>query len=276
MSYEHNAGPAKQSPSADEAGPSAPRSAREVALAHDGYEAQAAALAPEQGGEKAQAPPPAEAQAPLSWAQAKAVVEGEDLEALAGPGADQPLRHLGGGMNKQAYLVKGSSWVALACTAGHEEAKWRALEAEIDQLLAMRAEGVAVPRLGEVERGQQVFACALGEQVAHGILEGFVGGLEADKGDRDFAGKVADLLRAGGDNAEMWTNAIGDLERLRDYLEEGNDVPDLQVIFEEHTGHILTIDPGDPVTSGNYLEKHQGWVSHWLKMLERFKPRRRR
>ena len=205
-------------------------------------------------------------------------LKGHSVSALV-PGL---LTKLGKGVNKQVYSVKNAPWVVAVITAGEGGAKWRAVTAEIDQLMALLKAGVTVPSLGPVSSAKDALIDVQTEdgQPAKAFIEERIVGKHdlCRQESHDYAKKFADEIERviGGRKAfdlERWQHAKADLEMLKAYFDKGKDIPDFQIVVEEATGHVYTIDPGDPALTGAVLSKHKGWVDEWLKVIAVLKPR---
>jgi hypothetical protein len=247
----------------------------------------------------------------MSSSEVRALVEGQDLDSLAGPEASQPLQVLGQGANKRAYLVKGQNWVILAAPPGVENKIWRGMATEISQLLALKAAEIVTPDFGEPGvQAEPVSGLkppdlkdptsqgpaapyffkvkAFGGQECRAFIESMVKGIEmptaiakktrSEGANRpeDFAPLVAEWLKSKDNAVEMFEIAIADLKKIHTLFESGKNIPDFQVVFDYTSGHVVTIDPGDPWESGDTLEKHKRWVAGWLKILEIEKANRMR
>lgn len=197
---------------------------------------------------------------------------------------DGKLSELGKGVNKQVYRVKDAPWVVAVTTQGAQGSKWRAVASEITQLLALAASGVTVPSLGPVASADNALidVIAADGQPAKAFIEQLIVGKHnlcrqesheyADK----FAGEIERVI--GGRHSfdlARWRNAKDDLDRLQAYFAKGTDIPDFQIVVEESTGHIYTIDPGDPNATGSVLSKHVQWLNTWQKVITALEPRKR-
>jgi hypothetical protein len=208
-------------------------------------------------------------------------LRGASISPLAKQGV---IEKLGKGINKQVYRVKNAPWVVAVITAGQAEAKWRAVRSEIQQLLALAKAEVTVPSLGPVERADDALIDVLTEEnePAKAFIEQLIIGKHdlCRQEDQAYASKFADEIDRviGGRknfNPVRWSNAKRDLDRLARYFKKGTDIPDFQIVVEEGTGHIYTIDPGDPEVTGSVLDKHMGWLETWQKVIRALEPRKK-
>jgi hypothetical protein len=238
----------------------------------------------------------------MSSSEVQALVEGKDLDSLAGTDPQQPLKLLGQGANKRAYLVKNQNWVVLAAPPGVEYKTWRGVANEVSQLLVLKAAEIVTPDFGEPGvkaepvKGPDLLnlndpttigpaapyifkVLAFGGQECRAFIESVVKGIEMPTAiarktrpegasrPEDFGPLVADWLKKNDSSVELYETAIADLKKIQALFASGTNIPDFQVVFEYASGHVVTIDPGDPLESGDTLEKHKRWVAGWLKIL---------
>lgn len=180
------------------------------------------------------------------------------------------FKFFGGGVNKTAYGINGSSWVVLAAPTSKE----RIVKAEVEQLLQLQKAGVDIPKIGE----GKVFKGKLKNEERIVFLEENIQGFEINRPGtafsldniKEFGSRVASFICDQKDfnTAKAMRNAaLGSIEKLKTYFKE-QDIPDFQVRLDFSSGKILTLDPGDPENSENAREKHLGWVNEWHKILD--------
>lgn len=178
-----------------------------------------------------------------------------------------------GGVTKQAYGVKDKPWVVLAVEANG--AKERVLRAEVEQLLKFRESGLDIPDIGnEDDIDSAIFPIKIGEKTFSAFLEQKVEGFEIKRNGtafsedevKEFGNLVSQYLVKQGTTLEQAQQkhkaALESIRKLINYLEK-EDIPDFQVRYDEATGRILVLDPGDPITSQNAREKHLKWLGFW-------------
>lgn len=192
------------------------------------------------------------------------------------------LERLGKGINKTVYRVKGKPWVVAVVTAGLAGSKWRAVDSEIEQLLELRKRGVTVPSLGPIECAEDALVEVEDEKSApaRAFIEQLIPGNHAlcRQENPDYAQKFASEIErviGKGKNIDLTKlrNAKADLDAIAKYFERGEDIPDFQIVVDTDTGHIYTIDPGDPSLTGSVIKKHIAWVNEWRKVITALEPR---
>ena len=88
---------------------------------------------------------------------------------------------------------------------------------------------------------------------------------ERDKhNDAPFLSKVAQAGLAKGRQKQTPEAELlrSDVQGIWNYLKK-EDIPDLQICLAKRSNgeqRLFVIDPGDPVSSGTYVEKHREWV----------------
>ncbi|MDY0965547.1 hypothetical protein [Massilia sp. CFBP9026] len=192
------------------------------------------------------------------------------------------LELLGKGINKTVYRVKEKPWVVAVISAGFAESKWRAVRCEIEQLLELRKHGVTVPSLGPITSVDDALINVVDEKSfpAKAFIEQLIPGNHAlcRQENPDYAQKFAsEIERVIGKGRNLdptkFKNAKADLDALAAYFARGEDIPDFQIVVDTNTGHVYTIDPGDPHLTGSVINKHLGWIREWRKVIAVLEPR---
>lgn len=192
------------------------------------------------------------------------------------------LEPLGKGINKTVYRVKEKPWVVAVISAGLAESKWRAVRCEIEQLLVLRKHGVTVPSLGPITGVEDALIDVMDgkSEPAKAFIEQLIPGNHAlcRQENPDYAQKFANEIESvigKGKNLDpiKFKNAKADLDALAAYFARGEDIPDFQIVVDTNTGHVYTIDPGDPHVTGSVINKHLAWIREWRKVITALEPR---
>lgn len=179
----------------------------------------------------------------------------------------------GGGVNKKAYGINNSPWIVLSAPKSKE----RLIKAEIDQILSLKKNGVYTPDLGVSTTDEAIFEVQENTEKKIAFIEEKIDGFEIPRAGtafsedevKKFSIQILKFIATQPtiEDAEIKReNAIKSIELLIPQIKKA-DVPDFQVRFDNATGKILTLDPGDPLNSENAQDKHLRWLNFWQKDL---------
>lgn len=181
------------------------------------------------------------------------------------------------GMNKTLYSLdrdnvsnrslphQSFAWVLLVATAGIENSKWRAQEAEISILKTLHGQGISIPKTDF-----NLMTTDLNGNKARLFLQERLNIIaELGKDEQKFLQALSRVGLSSGRKKET-ADAIALRSQIKNiwrYL-QNNDIHDFQACIsrdQNQSERLVVIDPGDPSLSSSYPDKHRLWVKNMAK-----------